>query len=62
ITADPYANIRVDGRDWGTTPVYNRRLAAGPHEIVLVSPDDGTVRLRRTVTIQSGALTKVSLP
>jgi hypothetical protein len=62
LIAEPFANIRIDGRGHGNTPKYKLRLPVGPHEVELISPDDGEVRLRRTVTIEDGKTTSISIP
>ena len=54
VGADPYALVRIDGRQVGTTPIVRRRVPVGEHEILLLSPDTGDVRLRRTVRIEEG--------
>jgi hypothetical protein len=61
ITADPFALIRIDGKDWGTTPIYKRKISAGPHTVDLVSPDSGEVRLHREIEVIAGVLTKISI-
>lgn len=59
IAADPFALIRIDGKQIGPTPKFRYQLAVGRHEIKLVSPDTGKVRLVRTVTIREGKLSQV---
>jgi hypothetical protein len=54
FTADPYALIRVDGNDWGSTPKFGAPISAGRHHIQLVSPDDGSVRYDRTLDVEDG--------
>jgi serine/threonine-protein kinase len=61
VAAEPFALVKIDGNDVGTTPVFRRKLAVGVHEVVLVSPDSGAIRLRRQVTITAGKLEKVIL-
>ncbi len=61
IAADPYANVRIDGREAGTTPIFRRKLPVGLHEIVLISPDTGAVRYQRRVRIAENRLEKVIL-
>jgi hypothetical protein len=61
ITAKPFVLVHIDGKDLGTTPIYRRRLAAGSHTIELISPDDGSVRLRRTLDIAPGVLSRIDL-
>ncbi len=51
VGADPYALVRLDGRPIGTTPVIRYKVDVGEHTVVLVSPDDGAVRLKRKVRI-----------
>lgn len=51
IAADPYANVRIDGREAGITPIFRRKLAAGAHRITLISPDTGKVRYEHEVNL-----------
>lgn len=55
IAADPFALVRIDGTEVGTTPIFRRRIPAGRHEIVLISPDSGTVRLRKIIDLAPNA-------
>jgi hypothetical protein len=59
VAADPFALVRIDGVEAGTTPIFRRKLPIGQHEIVLVSPDSGAVRLRRSVHITPGDVREV---
>jgi len=61
IAADPYANVRIDGREAGTTPIFRRKLAVGTHEIILISPDTGAVRYKKKIQIAEKRLEKVIL-
>lgn len=54
IAAEPFALIRVDGADLGTTPVFGVALPAGTHEVVLLWPDTGTIRLKKTLHLPAG--------
>ncbi|HTJ47481.1 MAG TPA: serine/threonine-protein kinase [Kofleriaceae bacterium] len=54
FTADPYALIRVDGNDWGSTPKFGAPIPAGRHRIQLVSPDDGSIRYDHTLDVKDG--------
>jgi serine/threonine-protein kinase len=58
----PWAEVSVDGRVIGTTPLDRISLPAGSHLIVLRHP--GYEELRRTVTLRSGETAKlvVDLP
>jgi hypothetical protein len=58
VAADPFAMVRIDGVDMGTTPIF-REIAAGPHEVVLIHPDTGAIRLRRVVKVEVGATVEV---
>lgn len=62
VTAEPYANVLVDGKLVGPTPMLGHKLPAGKHTVVLVDPASGEVRLRKTVTISSGELMRVEAP
>lgn len=62
IGAQPYALVRIDGQEVGVTPIMRRKLSAGPHEIWLVSPENGEVRLKRTVKLADGEHIRVTLP
>jgi len=61
IAADPYANVRIDGREAGTTPISRRKLPVGTHEIILISPDTGAVRYKKKINIAENRLEKVIL-
>lgn len=61
ITAKPFGLVHIDGNDWGTTPVLKRKISVGSHTVDVISPDDGSSRLHKTVTIQQGKLTRVDL-
>jgi serine/threonine-protein kinase len=51
IAAEPFALVRVDGKEIGSTPLFKKRFAAGKHVVELIHPDSGKVRLRRTVDL-----------
>jgi len=51
LASRPFANVRIDGRDVGTTPIFGHRLAAGRHVIEFVSPDTGAVVLRKELEV-----------
>ena len=61
IAADPYANVRIDGREAGITPIFRRKLAAGAHRITLISPDTGKVRYEHEVNLGENEHKKVIL-
>jgi len=44
LNAVPWAEVQVDGVRRGNTPLRDLLLAAGPHEVVLRHPPDGTTR------------------
>ncbi len=51
IAAEPFALVRVDGKEIGSTPLFKKRFPAGKHVVELIHPDTGKVRLRRTVDL-----------
>ena len=52
VLARPYANVTVDDRPQGQTPLARLALKPGPHSVVLSNPDYQD--FRRKVTIRSG--------
>jgi PEGA domain-containing protein len=54
-----WADVTVDGRPMGTTPLRALRLTAGTHTVELRHP--GYVPLERTVTVGSGLTTELQL-
>ncbi|TNF26658.1 MAG: PEGA domain-containing protein, partial [Deltaproteobacteria bacterium] len=57
ISARPYANVLIDGKPAGTTPLASQPLRAGRHKLTLVHPTYGTKT--RVVTIKAHELTHV---
>ena len=59
LTSEPWANVAVDGRLWGSTPLTIEALPAGKHMLELENPE-----LRwatsRIVTIRRGATLELS--
>ncbi len=51
IAAEPFALVRIDGKDHGSTPIFGKRFSAGRHVIVLTNPDSGTIRHRRVINL-----------
>jgi hypothetical protein len=62
IGAQPYALVRIDGQEVGVTPIMRKKLSAGTHEIQLVRPDTGEVRLKKVVTVADGEHQRITLP
>ena len=58
VNAVPWAQVWIDGRALGETPIANVSVAAGEHEIVFRHPQFG--EHREKATVKSGALTRVS--
>lgn len=59
VAADPYALVRVDGKGIGSTPIFKRKIPAGPHTVTLIHPDTGTVRLQKTINLAADGHKKV---
>lgn len=59
VNAVPWAQIWIDGRPAGETPLANVSLPIGPHELVFRHPELG--ERRETAMVRSGALTRVSV-
>ncbi|MCA9649129.1 MAG: serine/threonine protein kinase [Myxococcales bacterium] len=62
----PWAQVSVDGRDRGVTPMRKLELPAGSHRVIVrcvpdVCPEE-KVLLRRTIEIEAGETTRLSVP
>jgi len=53
ITSFPWAEVEVDGKNVGNTPIRGLRLRAGKRRVVLRNPQSGK-RVTRTVTVKAG--------
>lgn len=61
ISAEPWARVRVDGREVGTTPFAALTLAAGPHEVTFENPEFPAHTVRVEVPSGGEARAAVSL-
>jgi eukaryotic-like serine/threonine-protein kinase len=52
--ARPFCLIRIDGKDYGTTPKVDKPIDAGRHHFVLTDPESGQIVKERTVTLKPG--------
>lgn len=52
LAANPWAEVFVDGKKVGTTPLVSYKLAAGSHRLKLVNPDCSPVN--RVIKIEPG--------
>ncbi len=59
INATPWAEVTVDGRALGETPIANVTLRAGSHEIVFRHPQHG--ELKQTVVVKAGEIGRVTV-
>jgi hypothetical protein len=53
VNASPWAEVWVDGRRVGETPIGNLPMAIGPHEIVFRHPQLGEKRQAVSVTLKA---------
>ncbi len=60
VNVHPWAEVVIDGRSWGTTPIIRRALRPGRHVLVLRNPARG-VEQRRVVNIRGGEESRVSV-
>jgi hypothetical protein len=58
INALPWAEVLIDGKLVGETPIGNLSIPLGEHEIIFRHPQLG--ELRRTALVRSDAVTRVS--
>jgi len=59
INATPWADVTVDGRGLGETPIANVTLRAGSHELVFKHPQHG--ELKQTVVVKAGETGRVTV-
>ena len=59
FNAIPWANVSVDGRPQGQTPLGNVTLPVGSHEVTFAHPDFGSVR--RTIVVTADRPTRPQL-
>lgn len=53
IDATPWAEVTLDGKRIGETPLANVRASPGPHTLVLKNPDNGKV-VKKQLTVVAG--------
>jgi hypothetical protein len=49
VNAIPWAEIRIDGRPVGTTPLFGIEVSPGPHVVEATNPSLGSTRRTRVV-------------
>ena len=59
VNAQPWAQVSVDGKEIGETPLANVSLTVGEHDVVFRHPSEGERRER--VTIRPDAVTRISV-
>ena len=62
IGAEPFAMVRLDGRELGPTPLIKHVVPAGPHRLELIAPDTQIIRLDRTFQLEPGQHLKLTAP
>jgi hypothetical protein len=58
VNAVPWAEVLIDGKSVGETPIGNHSISLGEHEVVFRHPQLGEVR--RTVVVRADGITRVS--
>ena len=51
LNATPWAEVLVDGKSVGETPIGNLSIGLGPHDVVFRHPELGEKRMTATVTL-----------
>ena len=59
LNAAPWAEVYLDGRSLGETPIANASVSAGTHEVIFRNPQ--FVELRQMVTVASGKPTRLAV-
>lgn len=60
--ARPYAQVRVDGKLAGVTPMLDHPLLAGPHRVEFVDPATGAVRFTKAFEVEPDGRTTLLAP
>jgi serine/threonine-protein kinase len=61
INATPWANVTLDGKELGETPVGNTSVPIGTHEVIFKHPQLGEQRFTATVTANTPARLSVDM-
>ena len=61
INATPWANVSLDGKELGETPVGNTSVPIGTHEVIFRHPQLGEQRFTATVTANTPARLSVDM-
>jgi hypothetical protein len=59
LNAAPWAEVYLDGRSLGETPIANASVTAGTHEVIFRNPQFN--ELRQMVTVASGKATRLAV-
>ena len=59
LNAAPWAEVYLDGRSLGETPIANASVTAGTHEVIFRNPQ--FQELRQMVTVASGKATRLAV-
>ena len=59
LNAAPWAEVYLDGRSLGETPIANASVSAGTHEVIFRNPQ--FTELRQMVTVASGKATRLAV-
>ncbi len=59
LNAAPWAEVYLDGRSLGETPIANASVSPGTHEVIFRNPQ--FVELRQMVTVASGKATRLAV-
>jgi hypothetical protein len=59
VVVTPWADVAIDGRPAGQTPLARLSLAPGPHAVVLTHPQYKP--FARRVTVRPGETTRIAI-
>ncbi len=60
LNTTPWTKVSLDGEPLGSTPIFRKKLEAGPHVLELVN-EGASVAARRTIDIKPGETLKLDL-
>ncbi|MDP7040763.1 MAG: serine/threonine-protein kinase [Myxococcota bacterium] len=62
IGANPWALVKIDGKNVGNTPLLGKQIPSGKHLIELIAPDSEAVRYKTEIVLKTGQHLRIKAP
>ena len=62
IGANPWALVKIDGKNVGNTPLLGKKIPSGKHLIELISPDSETIRYKTEIVLEADQHLRIKAP